>query len=168
MLQLNIIIILIKNVFFLSNMMFKVVIKLTHSIFCIFVRFEERRRTQTLFPYVLEIKRNFQSPLQKQQQVLFYRKDRNFNFLYHKKMEGIVICDSTLHSVYSKLNQTLKGRLEAASNFMPASNFVFAFALLSLWFLAGKYPKVWSPQSRKSKLVLFPICLVFKFFSYVY
>ena len=29
-------------------------------------------------------------------------------------MEGIVICDSTLHSVYSKLNQTLKGRLEAA------------------------------------------------------
>ena len=155
-------------------MIFKVVIKLTHSIFCIFVRFEERRRTQTLFPYVLEIKRNFQSPLQKQQQVLFYRKDRNLNFLYHKKMEGIVICDSTLHSVYSKLNQTLKGRLEAASNFMPASNFlpasnfVFAFALLSLWLQAGKYPKVWSPQSRKSKLVLFPICLVFKFFSYVY
>ena len=89
-------------------------------------------------------------------------------------MEGIVIWDSTLHSVYSKLNQTLKGRLEAASNFMPASNFlpasnfVFAFALLSLWLQAGKYPKVWSPQSRKSKLVLFPICLVFNFFSYVY
>ena len=46
----------------------------------------------------------------------------------------------------------------------PASNFVFAFALLSLWLQAGKYPKVWSPQSRKLKLVLFPIASSFVFF----